>query len=887
MTTAVTLAGFYDYRLVALSIFIAVLASYAALDLASRVTTARGRAHLVWLCGGAFAMGLGIWAMHYVGMEAYHLPVPVIYDWPTVLLSLLVGIFASGVALYTVSRPTMGRVQTLVGGVAMGGGIAAMHYTGMEAMRLPAMCMYSPWLVGLSISVSIAISFVALNLAFSLREHLAPWSLRRIGSVLVMGLAIPAMHYVGMAAVSFMPLPYMNAGVANAVDVSSLTLAGISIVTVLVLVIVYLTSIFDRRLFLQASRLETSRLQLQTIFDNMTEGVLVLDRAGKTILSNPAVTRLLYLPEGSNDYSSILGQFECFTPNGEPLPPEQWPTIRALRGEFVQNYQLLFRRISTGETGAREISTAPVTNSFGEPGQVIVTYRDITERWRIDQARTRLAAIVESSEDAIISKDDKGIVTSWNKGAEKLFGYTSEEMIGQPIMLLLPEDRTGEEQEILRRIKNGEIVDHIETVRKNKTGQLIDVSLTISPIRDSSGKVIGASKIARNITERKHLQSQLYQSQKMEAIGQLTGGIAHDFNNLLGVILGNLDLLEPLVGGNDAAQKRVKTAQTAAIRGADLIRRLLGFSSNVELNAAPTSLNHCVRSLIDWAPALGPDIAIATHLDESVPPVFVDSAGLDSALLNLAVNARDAMPKGGTLTIATRLSELEESYPPVQTGELKSGHYACISISDTGHGMSKETLKHAFEPFFTTKSRDKGSGLGLAMVYGFVKQSGGTVRIYSEVGYGTTVSIYLPLAEKLSGPASAVSHPVSASRLTGRVLVVDDEGDLVEVARTYLEEMGFTAYHAHDGASALAVIEQHKDIDLVVTDILMPGGMNGVELTEKIRESLHQIKVIYCSGFPANALAERSMSLVDGPLLHKPYQRAEFNSVVRAVMEAR
>jgi CheY-like chemotaxis protein len=198
--------------------------------------------------------------------------------------------------------------------------------------------------------------------------------------------------------------------------------------------------------------------------------------------------------------------------------------------------------------------------------------------------------------------------------------------------------------------------------------------------------------------------------------------------------------------------------------------------------------------------------------------------------------------------------------------------------------MSKETLEHVFEPFFTTKPQGKGTGLGLAMVYGFVKQSGGAVRIYSEVGYGTTVSLYLPLAEEVSQPVSA-GIPSIPTKLKGTVLVVDDEVDLLEIAKKYLEDMGYTAYDAEDGASALAVVEQHKDIDLVVTDILMPGGMNGVELAEKIRESLHKIKVIYCSGFPANALAERSMSLVDGPLLHKPYQRTEFGEAVRAVME--
>jgi PAS domain S-box-containing protein len=752
-------------------------------------------------------------------------------------------------------------------------------------MRLPAMCVYSPSLVLLSIVLAIAISFVALHQTFHFRETSASGGWRKIISALLLGLAIPIMHYVGMAAVHYQPAPSLIDRYAVSVD--SLGLACITVITFVILGLVFVSSSIDRRLYAQSQELEKSRSQLQMIFDNMSEGILVLDREGTTVLVNPTAVHLLSLPEDSYTYEEIAEQYEAFSADGEPLPRSQWPIARALRGDFVRNCVILSRRKSAGETVAREITTAPVANGFGGSGQIIISYRDITERRQIDEARNRLAAIVEFSEDAIIGKSDKGIVTSWNMGAEKLFGYTAQEMIGQSITLLLPEDRLHEEADILARIKRGEIVDHIETVRKTKDGQRIQVSLTISPIRDRTGKVIGASKIARDITERKHLESQLFHSQKMDAIGQLTGGIAHDFNNLLGVILGNLDLLEMLVEEDEGALKRVRTAQTAAVRGADLIRRLLAFSSKVELKAAPTSLNRSVRNLIDWAPTLGPDIEMVTDFDDSIPTVLVDDSGLESALLNLAVNARDAMPKGGTLTIRTQLSTLEESYPPVRTGEMKSGHYACISISDTGCGMSKETLEHVFEPFFTTKPQGKGTGLGLAMVYGFVKQSGGTVRIYSEVGYGTTVSLYLPLAEEVSQPIPPAAQSAPATKLKGTVLVVDDEVGLLEIAKKYLEDMGYTAYHAEDGASALAVVERHKDIDLVVTDVLMSGGMNGVELAEKIRESLHRVKVIYCSGFPANALAERSMSLVDGPLLHKPYQRAEFGSVVRAVMEKR
>jgi len=882
VTASIALHGSYDYRLVTLSVIIAVLAAYAALDLAGRVTTARGRARLLWLTGGAVAMGIGIWAMHYIGMEAFSLPVRVLYDWPTVLISLLAAILASAVALLTVSRPTMGRVRMVGGGVFMGSGIAAMHYIGMEAMRLPAMCAYSPWLVALSVVVSVAISCVALHLTFALREHLATASLRRMISGFLLGLAIPAMHYVGMAAVRFMPMPAMSGPVFHAIDVSRFTVVSVALVTLLILGIVFPTSIIDRRFTHQAQRLATSQLQLQTIFDNMTEGVLVLDSRGKTVLVNKAAQQLLSLPE-QPDYAKVIEDFEGFSLDGEPLPPSQWPTVRALRGEFVRNYEMLYRRKSTGETGAREISSAPVTITRGDSRQVIMTYRDVTERRHMDEARNRLAAIVESSEDAIIGKSDRGIVTSWNKGAEKLFGYTSAEMVGRSIKQLLPPGHEQEEDDILQRLRQGETVEHFETVRAKKNGDLVNVSLTISPIRDARGRITGASKIARNITEKKQMERQLQQSQKMEAIGQLTGGIAHDFNNLLAVMLGNLDLLERSVAGNEAALKRVHTAQKAAARGADLTRRLLAFCSNVELKPAPVDIHHNVQNMIELARALGPEIRISSHFDDSMPLVRVDAAGFENALLNLAVNSRDAMPRGGTLTITTQRCAIEASYPPVQTGEMKPGDYACVSISDTGSGMSKETLAHVFEPFFTTKPRGKGTGLGLAMVYGFAKQSGGTVRIYSELGVGTTVSLYLPLAEgQVAFPAECPAAP--NVRLTGKVLVVDDEPEVLEIATTYLEQMGYSTLRADNGPNALKIAEQHTDIDLIMTDIIMPGGMNGVDFAEQVRHHIPHVRLIYCSGFPADALAETGLPHDDSPLLQKPYQRSEFNAVVAAVM---
>jgi PAS domain S-box-containing protein len=600
---------------------------------------------------------------------------------------------------------------------------------------------------------------------------------------------------------------------------------------------------------------------------------------------NRAAARLFDLPYQTGSRKTFHEYFDILSPGGELLPPEQWPSERVLRGESVLDYELNVRSKVSGKTVNVEFSAAPIRNLAGEPSQFLISIRDLAERKWTDETRTRLVAIVESSEDAIIGKDAQGIIKSWNTGAEKIFGYTSAEMIGQSIKILLPPDRMHEEDEILQRIKRGETVDHIESVRRRKDGKSIHVSLTISPIKNASGQVVGASKIARDITEKKQMERQLQHSQKMDALGQLTGGIAHDFNNLLGIILGNLDLLEDSSAGNETALDQVQTAQRAAARGADLTRRLLSFARMEALKPSSASLNSLIQNMIAMAiRALGPEIKVTTQLDDSLPHVFVDTAGLESALLNLVVNARDAMPKGGSITISTRLVNLEGNYAPVQAGDLQPGWYACVSVSDTGQGMSKETLDRAFEPFFTTKPRGKGTGLGLAMVYGFIKQSGGIVRIYSEPDLGTTVSMYLPLVEAHLEQKTDVVEVHSAVKLVGTVLVVDDEPDLLKIAVAYLTEMGCTALKAIDGTTALEIVKREKKIDLLVTDIIMPGGMNGVELAQRVHELNPEIKIIYTSGFAAEALAEKRMSLVDGPLLRKPYQRTEFKAIVHSVL---
>ena len=882
-----TISGSYDYRLVTFSIFIAVCAAYAALDLVRQIYSASGLGRAVWLTGGSIAMGSGIWGMHYVGMAAFRLPLHVSYDWPTVLLSILIAILASGVALYQVTLPVRRLGGTLLASVIMGAGISAMHYIGMAAMRLNAMHVYSRGLFALSIAIAIGISYVALQLAFASRQSLVHVSWRKLGSALIMGMAISSMHYVGMAAVSFVPMSLDPAALTHAVNLSSLGLASICATIVILLAIVLIMSATSRQSARHVAELAEGRQTIQHIFDSLKEGIVVLDLHRNVVQTNPAAMAMLGLSSSPAkfDHKTAVDTFELFLPTGELVPVEKWPSALALQGNFLQSCEFKLRRKDARRVAIVDISTAPICNRAGEVVQIIVSYRDITQPKEIDEARVRLAAIVESSEDAIIGKDSEGIIHSWNAGAQKIFGYAAEEMIGQSVKRLLPEDRLHEEDEILTRVRRGETVDHIETIRKKKNGQFIHVSLMISPIRDASGKVIGASKIARNITERKTLENRLYQSQKMEAIGQLTGGIAHDFNNLLGVIIGNLDLLERQIPGNEPALKRISTARNASLRGADLTRRLLAFSRQQELQPDNIELDVAIRNVLALAaPALGPEIEVVTHLDSSLPLVFADVAGLESSLLNLIVNARDAMSDGGKLTIMSERRTVESGKLFGAGGQLKAGTYACVSVSDTGPGMTAEIVERAFEPFFTTKPKGKGTGLGLAMVHGYFNQSGGAVRIYSELGYGTTVTFYLPIAAKDPKPSATPLTNESNEDTGDTILIVDDEADLLEVACSCLGEVGYNVLSAKDGASALSLLAGRADIDLLLTDIIMPGGMNGVELARQAIKLCPGIKVIYCSGFPSDALAEKINPLVEGPLLRKPYQRTELLSITRKVM---
>ena len=461
---------------------------------------------------------------------------------------------------------------------------------------------------------------------------------------------------------------------------------------------------------------------------------------------------------------------------------------------------------------------------------------DITERKRAEENRVRLASIVESSSDAIIGKTLEGIVTSWNKAAERTFGYIADEAIGKPIGRLIPQDRLNEESQLAERVKQGEHVSHFETARRRKDGKEINIALTISPIKDGEGRVMGFSEIARDITEQKSLEAQLRQSQKMEGVGQLAGGIAHDFNNLLTVInsysamvLGEVDFSNPF------ARNAIEQIKEAGHRAASLTRQLLMFSRQQVLEPKVLDLNEVVSNIGKLLRRLiGEDITQVLCLHPALGRVKIDPGQLEQIIMNLAVNARDAMSGGGQLTIETDNVELDKTYARTHT-LVQPGPYVMLAVNDTGCGMDADTLGRIFEPFFTTKGLGSGTGLGLATVDGIVKQNGGNIWVYSELGKGTTFKIYLPRVEQTHELPEPGAAPAELLRGSETVLLVEDDEMVRALAQAILERYGYHVLAARNVQDALHFAQETQEpIHLLLTDTIMPG-MNGPELAKQVQ----------------------------------------------------
>lgn len=557
------------------------------------------------------------------------------------------------------------------------------------------------------------------------------------------------------------------------------------------------------------------------------------------------------------------------------------------RGDAVPPYEAVRRR-KNGELINVSLALSAVRDQDGRVVGFSAIARDVTERKRTEQKLRQLASIVEHSNDAIFGNTLEGIVTSWNQGAQKLYGYTEEEMLGKPLSILCPPGKEHEPAEVMARARRGEPVENYEVVRRRKSGRLAHIALTLSPTRDADGQVVGVSVIARDITERKELEAQLRQAQKMEAVGQLAGGVAHDFNNLLAVMRGNAELLLLDAAGKDATETEcLNQIVRAAERAASLTRQLLVFSRKQAMQARPLALDELVADVTKMLKrVMREDMALECRLGPQLPLVQADPGMMEQVLLNLAVNARDAMPKGGKLTILTEAVTLDAAAAH-GNADRRPGDFVAMSVSDTGTGIAPEDLPRIFEPFFTTKEAGKGTGLGLSTVYGIVQQHQGWIEVSSQLGTGTTFKIYLPAI----GRAARASRTDLQERVSGgteTILLVEDEYGVRMVTRRVLESHGYKVLEASSGWEALELWERHgSGISLLLTDMVMGDRVSGRELAEQLRARKPGLKVVFLSGYSTDVIGHNTtfFKRPDNYFLHKPCEAATLLKTVRECLD--
>lgn len=492
---------------------------------------------------------------------------------------------------------------------------------------------------------------------------------------------------------------------------------------------------------------------------------------------------------------------------------------------------------------------------------------------------TELRAVLDHAPDSILSIRHDGKIVSINKAGELMFGYKVQDIYKQEISVLIPPGTNGNEHATINKLieagdegRKDQVIQ--ELVGKKKDGTTFPVEVSLGPMAGEDG---GFIVVIRDISQRRDVEERFRQAQKMEAVGQLTGGVAHDFNNLLTAVIGGLRLLEGEKLSN-SAKDCVELALSSAVRGAELTKRLLAFSRRQALEAKAYEASELVRDMETLIKrSIGAEVKFEIHTPDKLLSVLVDRNEFENVLLNLSINARDAMPSGGTLSI--EVSEVEIGEKRAERDEMNPGKYVLTTVSDTGLGMTEEVKKKALEPFFTTKGVGKGTGLGLSQVFGFVKQSGGHMTIYSELGHGTSIKLYLPLIEGASEieaieekAVELLKDPETRKHLKGKkILLVDDDPGVRMFAEKVLSASNYRVTTADDGASALEAIKNGKNFDLLIADMVMPDDITGADIAEAFRKKFPGSGILFCSGYPEKVLRTNGRLAVTGEVLPKPY----------------
>ena len=629
---------------------------------------------------------------------------------------------------------------------------------------------------------------------------------------------------------------------------------------------------------------------LRAVVDTVVDGLILIDAHGSVLMFNPACEKLF-----GYSASEVIGQ------NVKMLMPTSY---REEHDRYLDNFHQSGVRkiigIGREVLGRRKDgSTFPMDLAVGEAKQdgesfFVGIIHDLTERERVERAvregAARLKAVVDTAVDGVILIDSNGHVLMFNPACERLFQYRADDVIGQNVKMLMPAPYRVEHDGYLDNFHKTQVRKIIgigrEVTGQRRDGSTFPMDLSVGKARqDGEAIFVG---IIHDLSERKTTEEQLVQAQKMEMVGQLSGGIAHDFNNLLTVIVGNSEFLSDQLKPRPDLRQLADDIGQAGERGAELTRQLLAFSRRQTLRPVEIDCNRLLESMHKLLRrAMREDVEIKLDFDPDIPQAFADTAQLESAILNLALNAQDAMAGGGRITITTASASLDGQYQRLHP-EVKPGDYVMISITDTGTGMSKDILERVFEPFFTTKEVGKGSGLGLSMVYGFVKQSNGHVAIYSEPGLGTTVRMYLPVEQnKAPTEPAQVRGSEAMPRGSETVLVVEDDLFVRTYAMRCLESLGYAVIAAVDGNDALLRLRSDIHIDLLFTDVVMPGGMNGWELADLAERARPGLPVVLTSGYALETLIKHGRADGEAVILPKPYRKAVLALRLREALKAR
>jgi PAS domain S-box-containing protein len=633
-----------------------------------------------------------------------------------------------------------------------------------------------------------------------------------------------------------------------------------------------------------------SELLIQGVVDY---AIYMLDPKGLVVSWNPGAQRI----KGYTSEEIIGEHFSRFYTDEERAAgiPEQALRIAAETGRFATE---AWRMRKDGSRFWAMVVIDPIYQDNKLIGFAKIT-RDVTEQ-RVAQlaaleSERRFRLLVEGVTDyAIFMLSPEGYVTNWNAGAERIKGYTAAEIVGQHFSrFYTPEDAEADMPARTLDTARREGRCEAEGWRRRKDGSRFWASVVVDAIHDE-GELIGFAKITRDLSERREAQKQLeaareqlFQAQKMEAIGQLTGGLAHDFNNLLAGIVGCLELLRTRLaqGRIGELERYITAAQGASSRAAALTHRLLAFARRQTLDPRPTDANKLVADMEELVQrTVGPAIQVETAQAIGLWPTLCDPNQLENAILNLCINARDAMPEGGRLTIETANMWLDAR--AARERDMQPGQYVAICVSDTGVGMSSEVKARAFDPFFTTKPTGQGTGLGLSMIYGFTQQSGGQVRIYSEEGEGTTVRIYLPRHQGEADEEQEQTMLSDAPRAEAgeTVLIVDDEPSVRMLVTDVLEELGYAAIEAADGVAGLKLLESDMRIDLLITDVGLPGGVNGRQMADAARRVRPKLRVLFITGYAENASIGNGRLAPGMHMMVKPFGMEMLASRIKAII---